>query len=144
MIRSLLYKCKSRTSGPRRKQHLMILYPTSFIQLLKASKLTLCALYKFQADKFINLLGSAAVRMHSPERSGNPSLISLASFSHLDFKALELWNFCPPPTFLSHLLVWGSFANNRGDSQLSDYSQPVVNARPCSVSPSMCLGLVNT
>lgn len=120
MIKSLLYKCESRISGPRRKQHLMIfvshfLYPT----VESFTIYVLCSFYKFPADKFINVPSFAIVRMHSPECSGNPFLVSPAAFSALDFETLEFWNVCLPRTFLSHLLVWGSFVNNLANSQLT-------------------------
>lgn len=76
-------------------------------------------------------LGSACT---APNVGGTP-LIS-PTFSHPDSEALPVWNVIPkPPT------MWGSTANNRGDSQLCDYSQPVMNARPrCLTKEQLSLG----
>lgn len=130
MIQSLLYKCESRTSGPRRRKHLMILHPISFILLSKAPKLLSCALHKFTADMFHQVpLGSVCT---APNVAGAP-LIS-PTFSHPDSEALPVRNIIPkPPT------MWGSTANNRGDSRLCDYSQPVMNARPAVSPKSSCV-----
>lgn len=76
----------------------------------------LCVLYKLSADMFHQVpLGSECIALNI---AGTP-LVSPASLSHPDSEALAVWNFCPPSPFLSHLLVSGSTANSRGDSQLA-------------------------
>lgn len=79
--------------------------------------------------------------MHSSEHSGNPSLVSPAPSSYLNSegsRGLELLsspNVPKPPTTM------GFCQQPRGQSAHSNHPQPVVNARPCSASPSMWLGL---